>query len=666
MKQSHYILFLLLLFIFKANTQIIPKNRMVDWSKAGTPTHVPIKSISILDFGAISDGKSDCSTALQNAINSFKKKAGKIVIPKGNYFFTKPIYLEDSIVIKGEDPDSTFLNFRLQGSQECLSAIGSIDTTRYLLIKDGLKDSFLITAKTMSKIGKGDYIKISENSNGRIFSEWAEDAIGQIILVKDIHGDEIILQDALRMTFSLKNGARIQKITTRKAIGIECISIVRLDSVTAQNSNIYFNYAVHSWVSGVNSKYCNFAHITMENSNNILVNNCYFTKGYGYGGGGRAYGTVLQFTSGNCLIFNNIFEHLRHSVLLQAGVNGNVISYNYSFDPYWEEALYPSDFGGDLVCHGNFVFANLFEGNICSKMSIDNSHGINGPYNTFFRNRSEKYGFSINFGAGSSMNFIANELPHPSALISTFGTDHLIIGNVLKGILTPAGSQSISEKSLYLNELPICYFEDPDIEIIGPPYKYNYFINKAKERSLNGFRGFCLNCNSLQNLSIQGSSEVCLDVPSEYTTSYIPCIQYEWRSNKTTDILEASTPQNRVKYTSNSIGYNELHYLSNYKDEHNKCTEKITKSINVKLCTAITNPSSITWRHSEKGIQISGLQNVGYLLRLSDIKGCKLFEKIMNQDSYFIDLESYDFQLLFLQIISTNNHKVYTIKIKRS
>lgn len=121
----------------------------------------------------------------------------------------------------------------------------------------------------------------------------------------------------------------------------------------------------------------------MENSNNILVNNCYFTRGYGYGGGGRAYGTVLQFTSGNCLIFNNIFEHLRHSVLLQAGVNGNVISYNYSFDPYWEEALYPSDFGGDLVCHGNFVFANLFEGNICSKMSIDNSHGINGPYNTF-------------------------------------------------------------------------------------------------------------------------------------------------------------------------------------------------------------------------------------------------------------------------------------------
>lgn len=119
-------------------------------------------------------------------------------------------------MIKGEGPDSTFLNFRLQGSQECLSAIGSIDTTRYLLIKDGLKDSFLITAKTMSKIGKGDYIKISENSNGRIFSEWAEDAIGQIILVKDIHGDEIILQDALRMTFSLKNGARIQKLQLEK------------------------------------------------------------------------------------------------------------------------------------------------------------------------------------------------------------------------------------------------------------------------------------------------------------------------------------------------------------------------------------------------------------------------------------------------------------------
>lgn len=83
-----------MLFIFKANTQIIPKNRMVDWSKAGTHTHVPIKSISILDFGAISDGKSDCSTALQNAINSFKKKAGKIVIPKGNYFLQSQYILK--------------------------------------------------------------------------------------------------------------------------------------------------------------------------------------------------------------------------------------------------------------------------------------------------------------------------------------------------------------------------------------------------------------------------------------------------------------------------------------------------------------------------------------------------------------------------------------------
>jgi hypothetical protein len=38
-----------------------------------------------------------------------------------------------------------------------------------------------------------------------------------------------------------------------------------------------------------------------------------------YGGGGKGYGISAEYTSGQCLIENNIFKHLSHSMLVQSG-----------------------------------------------------------------------------------------------------------------------------------------------------------------------------------------------------------------------------------------------------------------------------------------------------------------------------------------------------------
>ena len=61
-------------------------------------------------------------------------------------------------------------------------------------------------------------------------------------------------------------------------------------------------------------------------------------------------------------------------------------------DPFWTGTVLPSDAAGDLVLHGNYPYANLFEGNILQNLVVDDSHGLNGPYNTFFRNRADNYG----------------------------------------------------------------------------------------------------------------------------------------------------------------------------------------------------------------------------------------------------------------------------------
>ncbi len=46
----------------------------------------------------------------------------------------------------------------------------------------------------------------------------------------------------------------------------------------------------------------------------------------------------VQYKSGRCRVEDNIFQMLRHAMLLQAGANGNVCGYNYSRENYWNNS----------------------------------------------------------------------------------------------------------------------------------------------------------------------------------------------------------------------------------------------------------------------------------------------------------------------------------------
>jgi hypothetical protein len=69
------------------------------------------------------------------------------------------------------------------------------------------------------------------------------------------------------------------------------------------------------------------------------------------------------------------------------GVNGNVFAFNFSRGQAWTFHGLPNLFqGADLCLHGRFPYANLFEHNVVEFVYADDSHGANGPYNTFLRN----------------------------------------------------------------------------------------------------------------------------------------------------------------------------------------------------------------------------------------------------------------------------------------
>jgi hypothetical protein len=226
-------------------------------------------------------------------------------------------------------------------------------------------------------------------------------------------------------------------------------------------SSINFEYAAHCWVRGVESTNCFGANVGLSYCTQMEITGCYFHHAYEVDGGGSGYGVILQFKSGECRVENNIFRLLRHAMLLQAGANGNVFGYNYSREATRTEFV--SDASGDIVAHGNYPFANLFEGNIVQHAWLDNSHNANGPFNTLFRNRAEHAGINVTDPACTNLNVVGNETYTGSLLIQLGvgdgyklqGTGNFECGNNTQsdGIQAP-GTTNLTDYSYYLNADP--------------------------------------------------------------------------------------------------------------------------------------------------------------------------------------------------------------------
>ncbi len=65
----------------------------------------PAHEFLITDFGAVADGKSDCTSAITKAIEKCHKTGGKVIVPKGE-FLTGPIHLQGNVELH-LDKDAT-------------------------------------------------------------------------------------------------------------------------------------------------------------------------------------------------------------------------------------------------------------------------------------------------------------------------------------------------------------------------------------------------------------------------------------------------------------------------------------------------------------------------------------------------------------------------------
>lgn len=471
-----------------------------NWHDAGLRISKPAWSntVNVLDYGADSSGVLPCDSAIKKALIALTGKSGNILFPKGTFLFNNTIQINrDSITIKGAGYDSTKLVFNLAGaSKNCIDIIGSIqyaDTSS--LSTTASRNANTVNVYSASKFAIGDWVMIGMNDSAYFYSSWAYGSLVQIMHINKIVGNDISFESPIRCNYPITQKPKITKLAPRNTIGIECLKLMRLDATSSQTTNINFDKVVNAWIDGIESNSCNFAHIGLSRCSNIEIKNAYMHHAFAYGSGGQGYGIAVQDGSGECKIEGNIFVHLRHSILMQSGANGNVAAYNYSKEPYWTEPFLPSNSSGDLVLHGNYPYLNLFEGNINQNAVIDNSHGINGPFNTFFRNRSETYGVFMNSGpATDSIQIIGHEITNNIlGLYTLVGNGRLEYANNVKGTINPAGTSILNIKSLYLasGEKPNCPDAYPIFPCINYPNTYNVGTIAAKDRYTRGKLAIC-------------------------------------------------------------------------------------------------------------------------------------------------------------------------------
>ena len=461
MRLIYFILFLLA--HTSAFSQTLPPSRSVDWTLAGLrdTTTIGFIEIDMQAEGAVGNGTVSNDSILDNVLSSISGSGAILNFPSGNYLFNNNINLTSNIILKGAGAEQTILTMDVGGSGHSISIQGALisaDTTS--LIETALKDSNFILVLDASNFSIGNWVQIVQYDTDLVTSSWAEKGVGQILKIQTISNNKIVFESPFRMDFDTVRSPYIVKINPVENVGIECLKIQRLDDTAPeQSSSVSFNYAVNSWVNGIESDNCTFSHVQARRSSNLSISKSYFHHAFGYGGGGRAYGVMLHATSNECLIEDNVFEYLRHSMIVQWGANGNVFAYNYSVDPFWESSTTPSNSAGDMVLHGNYTYANLFEQNICQNIVIDDSHGPNGPYNTFLRNRSEGYGIFFSASNSPDQNFLGNEIPNdnfPYNLVNYTiqGSGHFIHGNNNKGTIHPAGTEILIDSSYAYNTKP--------------------------------------------------------------------------------------------------------------------------------------------------------------------------------------------------------------------
>lgn len=439
----------------------IPRERIIDWSKVGLVGGIPEQNMqSIIEVNNYVKNDTTFDEAIVKAIEQATvNNISVIFFSAGVYKFSKPIFLKSNIVLVGEGAKKTKLVFNLKNKEgNCISISGKeIKKVKYA---DGInaKTNRLNLELPLNSFLQSNILEVYQGK-----TEWGKSSSGkekqyqkgQVVEIKKTNGKTVLLNRPIRLTYKKRDKWNepiyIRLIKGVENCGLENLEVIREDTPPKNGGNIIsFQYAYNCWLSGVKSSMGANNHVSVGHSANIEIRGSVFSKTFDTGGGGNGYGIVVGGNTSDCLFEDNIFEELRHAMIIASGANGNVFGYNASFN----KPIFNID-EASISVHGHYPYMNLFEGNYVEYINVDYVWGENGENNTFLRNYVYHTGLfglfrsqELNVERGTNKTNIIGNL----AYVSAHGRDNFILKNMPKEDLT--NSMFLEAFSFYYKKKP--------------------------------------------------------------------------------------------------------------------------------------------------------------------------------------------------------------------
>lgn len=463
------LLSLLMLIPILLFSDIIPPDRRIDWNP-GLPGDYPEKTFQadVMEFGAVGDGQTDDSDAFIKAINAIPNSGGALIIPEGTYLIKKKLAITKGVLFKGEGYQKSKLLFNLSERAESCIEFVKYDRGDWVTIQQGYhKGSRELVVQNSAKFQVGDYVEIQQENDAEIMytddnwkQSWSEGAVGQITKIDSIRSDgTLVLNHPLYLQYSADLSPQVRTLGLIEYPGLEDLYIERLDA--GDGYTIQMRYVAYGRVQRIESNMTYRCHVYMSECLGCEVRQNFMHHAHDYGGGGHGYGVDTIRHTTDCLIIDNVFQHLRHSMLTHVGTSGNVFAYNYS------QSRDPQNLT-DVSLHGHYSNYSLFESNVVQEVQVADYWGPMGPGNTFLRNKVLAESFRVD-DHSHYQNIVGNEIIKGSLTIQSNVENTLKHGNVIRGKVS--WDSNIEDQNIpasyFLTEKPD-FFHDSPWPLFGP------------------------------------------------------------------------------------------------------------------------------------------------------------------------------------------------------
>lgn len=401
-----------------AATFVWPADRSNDWTRAGVPGGIPVYTqlVRAADYGAVPDDSLDDTDALQAALDALPGVDATVVLTSGVYNVGASLFIRAAgdRVIRGAGPATRIL-YSGDGAAMYASRWASEQPSSFQTATGGYtRGSTVLRVDNPSPYAAGTVIEIRCPTN---------QYIAQLVKLTSVTNatGALVLDRPVRPVFP--QAPQVRPLVVVRGAGVEDLCIRRTNPA-ATGPTIYLKYADACWVRRVVGHTSAEAHVWLESCIDCEVRGSYFHDATAYtGSGSPGYGVGATLRTSDCRIEDNIFVHLRHSMAVQEGANGNVFSFNFSTNRA-AEANPGLDPYADVEVHGNWVAFNLFEGNMLEEAQLPGYFWPAGPGNAMYRNLVRPVGIEV---SSPDQSAVGNELTNNAAITLLAGSSRTLV-----------------------------------------------------------------------------------------------------------------------------------------------------------------------------------------------------------------------------------------------